>query len=59
MSFDIKDLFDFPVASTEDMNRIINSRSNNKVPHSNRIPLSKIKSSENVTDSHLLNLIKI
>ena len=47
-----KPIFDFPEATTEDINIIIKSLNPNKAIGPDRIPLKMIKTASNVTDSH-------
>ena len=48
-----KSIFDFPEATTEDINKIIKSLNRNKATGPDRIPLKIIKTATNVIDSHL------
>ena len=50
-------ILDFPVASTEDINKIIKSLNTNKATGPDPIPLKIIKSAANVTDFHLAYII--
>ena len=52
-----KHIFDFPEATTEDMNKIIKLLNSNKATGPDRIPLKRIKSAANVTDFHLAHVI--
>ena len=48
-----KPIFDFPEATTEDINEIINSLNPNKVTFPDHIPLKINETAANVIDSHL------
>ena len=48
-----KPIFDFPGATTEDIDKIIKSLSPNNANDPDRIPLKIIKTAANVIDSHL------
>ena len=48
-----KPIFDFPEATTKDINKIIKSLNPSKATGPDRIPLKIIKTAANVIDSHL------
>ena len=50
-------IFDFPEATTEDINKIIKSLNPNKASGPDIIPLKTIKTAANVIDSHLVYII--
>ena len=52
-----KHIFDFPEATTEDINKIIKSLNPNKATCPDHIPLKIIKTAANVIDSHLAHII--
>ena len=52
-----KPIFDFPEATTEDINKIFKSLNPNKATGLDHIPLKIIKAAANVTDSHLAHVI--
>ena len=52
-----KNIFDFPEANTEDINKIIKSLNPNKATGPDHIPLKIIKTAANVIDSHLAHII--
>ena len=52
-----KPIFDFPEATTEDINKIIKSLNPNKATSPDYIPLKIIKTAANVIDSHLAYII--
>ena len=52
-----KPIFDFPGATTEDIDKIIKSLSPNNANDPDRIPLKIIKTAANVIDSHLAYII--
>ena len=52
-----KPIFDFPEATTEDINKIIQLLNPNKATGPDEIPLKIIKSAANVIDSHLAHII--
>ena len=52
-----KPIFDFPEATTEDINKIIKSLNPNKATGPDRIPLQIIKTAANFVDSHLAYII--
>ena len=52
-----KPIFDFPEATTEDVNNIIKSLNSNKATGPDQIPPKIIKTAANVTDSHLAHII--
>ena len=49
--------FNLPQATTQDINKIINSLTSNKATGPDGIPVIFIKLSANVIDSHLANII--
>ena len=52
-----KNIFDFPEANTEDINKIIKSLNPNKATGPDHIPLKIIKTAANVIDSQLAHII--
>ena len=52
-----KPIFDFPEATTEDINKIIKPLNPNKATGPNRIPLKIIKTAAYITGSHLAYII--
>ena len=52
-----KNIFDFPEANTEDINKIIKSLNPNKATGPDRITLKIIKTDAKVIDSHLAHII--
>ena len=52
-----KSIFDFPEATTEDINKIIKSLNANKATGPDYIPLKIIKTATNVIDSHLAYIV--